>query len=385
MKIKKLAIFSPGFLPVPDVKGGAIEQLITYFINENEVRYQYDIDLYTIDDILLNDVVYKHTRLIKIKKISKVSHISHAIQTRFAKYVLKKETPAFLGKVFAKKYIPNYYDEVLIENNMDILEALLPVLKKEKIYFHLHNDFGDFDVSKSIAKTQIMINNVDKILVVSNFLKNKLEKMGAKNIIVVPNAINIDLQKKEYKKGSMRKKIGFVNQDIVFTFIGRLVPEKGIIQFLNVFKENKLPSNIKGLVVGETSKGVNVKNTNNVKYVGYVPNKDIDEVLSITDCIVVPTQIEEAFGIVALEAMALEVPIIAADSGNLPYLLEGTGAPIVNRGPNFEKELKESMMYLANDNLLRSKIGANEKNKSKNYPLSSKEYANILRHALSGE
>ncbi|WP_283598508.1 hypothetical protein [Lactobacillus gallinarum] len=51
----KLAIISPGFVPAPAVKGGAVEKLIEYFIDGNEKDHKYDIDLYTVDDILLEN------------------------------------------------------------------------------------------------------------------------------------------------------------------------------------------------------------------------------------------------------------------------------------------------------------------------------------------
>lgn len=46
----KLAIISPNILPVPALDGGAVEELTTYIIEENEESHRYDIDLYTIDN-----------------------------------------------------------------------------------------------------------------------------------------------------------------------------------------------------------------------------------------------------------------------------------------------------------------------------------------------
>ena len=48
----KLAILTPGFMPVPAVKGGAVEQLIEDIIVANESSHKYDIDLYTIDEVV---------------------------------------------------------------------------------------------------------------------------------------------------------------------------------------------------------------------------------------------------------------------------------------------------------------------------------------------
>ena len=46
----KLAISAPNVLPVPALDGGAVEELTTYIIEENEQKHLYDIDLYTIDN-----------------------------------------------------------------------------------------------------------------------------------------------------------------------------------------------------------------------------------------------------------------------------------------------------------------------------------------------
>ena len=61
----KLAIISPGFMPIPSVKGGAIEQLITNFIQANEQYHLYDIDVYTVADSKLNSYSFKYTNIIQ--------------------------------------------------------------------------------------------------------------------------------------------------------------------------------------------------------------------------------------------------------------------------------------------------------------------------------
>ena len=46
----KVAIIAPQGLPVPPVKGGAIETLIDIVLKENEKHHQLDIDVYTVYD-----------------------------------------------------------------------------------------------------------------------------------------------------------------------------------------------------------------------------------------------------------------------------------------------------------------------------------------------
>ena len=46
----KIALVSTMNLPVPAVRGGAVEELTTHIINENEKQKKFEIDLYTIYD-----------------------------------------------------------------------------------------------------------------------------------------------------------------------------------------------------------------------------------------------------------------------------------------------------------------------------------------------
>ena len=43
----KILIISPADLPIPATKGGAIETLVTYVLNENEEKNKLDIDVIT--------------------------------------------------------------------------------------------------------------------------------------------------------------------------------------------------------------------------------------------------------------------------------------------------------------------------------------------------
>ena len=61
----KIAILTPGFLPVPAINGGAIESLITNLIDLNEIEHEFYIDIFTCDS--LQSFSYQYTSIIKIK------------------------------------------------------------------------------------------------------------------------------------------------------------------------------------------------------------------------------------------------------------------------------------------------------------------------------
>ena len=64
--MKKIAVIAPCILPVPATKGGAVEELVTCIINQNEISKQYAIDLYTIADSSYNLKDYSYTNIIQI-------------------------------------------------------------------------------------------------------------------------------------------------------------------------------------------------------------------------------------------------------------------------------------------------------------------------------
>lgn len=172
----RLAILSTGFVPVPAVRGGEVERLTEYFILGNESTHKYDIDLYTIDDKLLNNKHYKYTKLIRIpnKQGNIFERVIYGVKNRLFKLLGSDDFFYYGASEIIKKYKTNYYDKVLVENSMDLYLQLLPKIKNEQLYFHLHNDFNDNDFEKTNKKTKKVLKTCTKFLVVSNFLKEKL-------------------------------------------------------------------------------------------------------------------------------------------------------------------------------------------------------------------
>lgn len=392
----KLAIISPGFVPVPAVKGGAIEQLIEYIITANEIYHKYDIDLYTINDPLLDNITYKYTKLIRIpskNEISLNSKIFFKLKRIFGKFLYLPNNYDYISTQFVKYYRKKYYDAVLVENNMDIYGNLLSVVTKERLYFHLHNDVDCDDPSKTKEKTKKIINTSTNILVVSQFLKKKLCKMGATNVIVIPNAI----VGKNFKQNSLEKvieirsKYGIKKDDFVFTFVGRLAPEKGIDKLILAIKHLEYLSNIKCLIVGknffEDKSGGRYINylksiAKNVQdkliFTGYIPNNKLAAIYSISNCIVIPSQYEEVFGVVALEAMEMGRPVIASNSGGLPEVLSTKCALFVNRDENFVANLSKNMKLILKDSSLRNDLAKNGYKRSKQFPQNEIEYYKLI-------
>lgn len=92
----------------------------------------------------------------------------------------------------------------------------------------------------------------------------------------------------------------------------------------------------------------------NIEVVGQIDRKDMPAFWKSLDVAVVPSKREEAFGLVALEAMACGLPVVVTDDGALPWLVDDAGI-VVSRGQ--PEKLGEAITKLLFDGRLRDRLG----------------------------
>ena len=367
---KKMALITPGFLPVPAVKGGGGEMLITKLIEQNEVEKKFDIDLYTIEDKQINTKKYKQTNIIFIKT-SYLNNLFARIVNKIANILNKKIHINPYGNKVSILLKEKKYDYLLIENNMYIFKKINESYPyKCKKIFHLHNDIGGIDKPQELCK--YIGENADLILTVSEYLKKHYLKLVKVNKIdVLYNCVDINLFKyHNYSRKEYRNKYKINKNDFVFQYIGRISEEKGLLPLVKAFKKvAKNNKNIKLCIVGDIWFG-SKKNSpyftkikdeiisiaNQVIFVGSQPITNIPKFMSMADCIIVPTICEEAFGLVAIEAMATKRALIVSESGGLPEVVDYSCAKIVSK-ENFVENLKKAMMSIIKEQKKAKQMG----------------------------
>jgi glycosyltransferase involved in cell wall biosynthesis len=131
--------------------------------------------------------------------------------------------------------------------------------------------------------------------------------------------------------GIETKDFSFVEQDKgYFLFVGRLVEEKGILDFLKLAE--KFPGQ-KFVVAGSGPLDVKVKeavaSNRNIEFRGWVARKSPEwfSLFGEAKALVLPVIVEESFGLVSAEAMAGGTPVIAYDRGAVAEVIgdESTG------------------------------------------------------------
>ena len=91
-----------------------------------------------------------------------------------------------------------------------------------------------------------------------------------------------------------------------------------------------------------------------VRFSGYVAEPERKRLLSTASMLVLPS-LEEGFGIPALEAMAVGLPVIAANRGALPEVV-GDGGILVD--PEDVRALADAIERVLSDDHLRRSLSA---------------------------
>lgn len=341
--MKTIAIISPMILPVPDVNGGAVEHLITQIIEKNEKQGKVNIDIYTCPNEKIKNN-YKYTNIIQIRKSLFRKILIRIINKLFGTNAFINIRYGNLKKTFLKKE----YDDVIIENNM--LLYLYLYSDRTNFYFHLHNDLTYKDKTLELYKR--IATTCKKMIVISEFLKNKLlSQFYTDNVVILNNCIDLD-KLINYPKLELKELDKFTKDSYIYGYVGRIDDDKGLLELLTSFnnyrndndkllaicpdfvhKKNKCDYEKKLLFEYK-------KNIKNIFVTGYIDNKVIGNYYKYIDCLIIPTKVEEGFGMIALEGLAFRKKIISIHSGELPNILKNNGSIILAR-KDFIKKLGE--------------------------------------------
>lgn len=357
---KKLCfIMPPSGLPIPAVKGGAIEELLTLFADENEIQQKFDFTFVYKKNDKKSQKEYKFSKFIEIKECKIFQFIKKVINKLSGNRLSNWVTSSYYKKVL--KVTDKYYDNVIFENLCPPnAKQFKQKFGKEHMTLHMHNDIKCFDVSE----------NFSKIYCVSNFIKSQWEKVEFKKEIkkeVLFNCINDKKFNKsitEQEKLELERELNINQNDYLLIFCGRLVKEKGVEELLKAISlvNNK---NIKLLILGssffEGSKKMtpyiqNLKQISNnmqdqVMFTGYVNNDQVYKYYQIADVYVLPSLCEEACSISVLESSASGNYQILTNAGGNKEVSNSNYVTFVEKDDNLVKNLAEAIKYCYENNI----------------------------------
>ena len=130
-----------------------------------------------------------------------------------------------------------------------------------------------------------------------------------------PRGVDIQLFDPAMRSMAWRREQGIADDDIVVTFVSRLVVEKGLDIFADVIKRLKadgLP--VRCMVVGEgPARSMLEEEVGSAVFLGHLKGLDLARAYASSDVFLFPSE-TETFGNVTLEAMASGVPAVCANA-----------------------------------------------------------------------
>jgi N-acetyl-alpha-D-glucosaminyl L-malate synthase BshA len=219
--------------------------------------------------------------------------------------------------------------------------------------------------------TRFSIEKSDGVTAVSNFLRDLTyqEFEIRRSIEMIPNFVNCD-QFVRRSNEELRSHFASHNEKIL-VHISNFRPVKRVTDVIDAFDMIRQKAASVLLMVGDGPERGNAEWRARQKKLGkdvfFLGKREtVTEILAISDLMLFPSE-NESFGLVALEAMACEVPVIAYRVGGLPEVIADTVDGYLVDPHDVQAMADRAIQLLGDESRLRTMGALARKNARKKY------------------
>ncbi|WFF42427.1 glycosyltransferase family 1 protein [Salinicola endophyticus] len=152
----------------------------------------------------------------------------------------------------------------------------------------------------------------DQVLAPSRVMAERLTRLGIEHVAVQPLGVDLESFHPRFRDPALRTKLGLDDDTKLLIFVGRGSREKNLHHLLEMARQ--LGKGYHLLLVGPSMPSQTPDNVSVIDR--YTPTEEVAGWLASSDALV-HAGTQETFGLVALEAMASGIPVIAARAGAL--------------------------------------------------------------------
>ena len=358
----KIAILTSGILPVPAVKGGAVENHIDFYLKYNDQNRLHNMTVFSVwDDTIKGHPALKsnvnHYEFIEVKSFwAKVKKNLYRIFRVEGYY---HYTIDYFFREAWKIIQKRHYDIILLDNRPGYAVNIV-VPKNTQIFLYLHNDL----LNNKTKEYQQIYEKASRILTVSNYISSCVKTINPQDTkcFTVLNGIDLQAFSPNIIQTIKRSHLGLSNNDFIMVFSGRITKEKGVKELIDaMIKLNNYPE-IKLLIIGSPFYGDTANEDEFVRilkqkaetikeriiFTGFIPYSQMPQYLKLSDIAIIPSLWDDPCPNTVLEAQAMGLPIITTRRGGIPEEVTEKNAILLHTDDQFVSNLTDAIVDLYN-------------------------------------
>ncbi|MHB9093771.1 MAG: glycosyltransferase family 4 protein [Eubacteriales bacterium] len=353
--LDSVAVVSPGLLPIPPVIGGSVETVIQKMVEE--IKSKFTVSIYGPT----------HPILPTREQIGNLSYYRFPT-TDYSGYFK-----------MVRAHINNRnYGVIQVENRPLFIPKTKAANPGSKFICSLHSLIHIDPKLIGPSLTLTIFRQCDRVLVYSKFMRDRLIKQFPSaadrfhfiHLATEPGRFKPRWEVSVKKKTDLfKKRLGIPENDKVILFAGRVIPKKGVHILLEAMEHLLMEYPQCCLVIvgsgwfGSTRPSPYirelhqraVKIAKNIRFTNYVRSADLPIYFAMADAFVCPSQWDEPFGLVNVEAMASGVPVVASARGGIPEIVtDGVNGFLVQDEGSPEAFVRALLKLLKNPGLAKS-------------------------------
>lgn len=226
-----------------------------------------------------------------------------------------------------------------------------------------------------------LYNQIDKVIAVSQAVKNTITAFPPEKVTVVYNGIDVE-KFAVASPGMLRKELALSAKVKIVGMVGRVHPSKGHLTFLQSIPEIRSATpDTAFIVVGGGDISQFKRMDANVHFLGM--RSDIPEIMKDLDVFVMASR-NEPFGLVTVEAMAASAPVVATNTGGTAEIITDGHTGLLFP-PEDPAKLAQTIIRILTDNNLADKLKEGGLNTAKKFNIKNMatNIRNIYQDILS--
>jgi glycosyltransferase involved in cell wall biosynthesis len=192
---------------------------------------------------------------------------------------------------------------------------------------------------------QWVYNRCDRFITLSQAFADILHQdynIPYHKIHIIPGGINTETFSITHSRQQAREKMGFPSDRPILFTPRRLVQRVGIDKLLDALSivQQQCPE-VWLAIAGKGHQRQSLEQqaetlglSQNVKFLGYVPDEQLPLCYQAADLTIVPSQALEGFGLILLESLACGTPVLSTPVGGMPEVLRPLDPNLVTASPS---------------------------------------------------